>query len=639
MAEEIKKTKADKVLKAYNHSRDSFAQSIEDSEKAMRYVNNDSWNAADKANATKHNKPVLKYNIIIPILSTLQGNEQLFKRRARFKPQTMDGVEVCDIMQGRWNALNDEQNIEEQLQVVFMDALITKMGGYIERKFKVNEQGYLDFHYQVANNMRVFIDPETKSHDTMLKTCKWIVKEGWETLEYIQEKYAIDETKTKSEDKIKWWEKITTIFKRISDSQYSSANSTGYDKENDTYKILEMQERVSRRMYKVFDEDSGEYFDIEPKEFSKLRESMPSLAKVREYYEDKIHATSVIPYFENVIVMDEDLPLPAANYDIFPCFSYNFNIQVSESTSLVDLLIDIQDDVNKGKSQARDYVTQILSGGIFVDKREKETIKRLKQKGNQPNQVYELNNPANIPQMLPPGQIPPDVLMNTENSVQYAQRVSLVNEAMRGGSEKSGESGVLFQKKVERAAAAINPYFKNLSSLRKALAQDFVDNFSFVYAEEDRVVNIKDDKNGLFVENVLNLNMAGKILHDVSNVSLFVELDEGNDNITTKEENFEKMLAMVNVIGQVNPQFVDIRTLVANAPIQGKEEMLAYIDNQIQSQAESGQKQQQIDDTRQLLENMKLERGMVTDSEKMQIEREKNKNSLNNSKQNKKKEK
>ena len=78
---------------------------------------------------------------------------------------------------------------------------------------------------------------------------------------------------------------------------------------------------------------------------------------------------------------------------------------------------------------------------------------------------------------MPPGTIPPDIMLNSENSFNYAQRVSLISEAMKGETARSGESGVLFQQKVERAAAAINPYFKNLSRLRKSLAEDFVDHF------------------------------------------------------------------------------------------------------------------------------------------------------------------
>ena len=281
--------------------------------------------------------------------------------------------------------------------------------------------------------------------------------------------------------------------------------------------------------------------------------------------------------------------------------------------------MDVQDDVNKGKSQVRDYVTQILSGGIFISRQEKDVIKQLQQRGNMPNQVYPLKDPINKPHTMPPGQIPPDIMLNTENSVQYAQRISLVNEAMKGESGRSGESGVLFQKKVERAAAAINPYYKNLSNLRKTIAKDFVDNFAYVYSEYDRVIKVKGE-GGMFRDEYLNLAWNGQILNNVNNASVFVELDEGDDNVTAKEENFEKMLALINIISQVNPQFVDVKTLIEIAPIKGVDKMIEYIDNTIQQQSEMGDQTRQLDETKQLLENAKIERGMINDEEKLRLE-------------------
>ena len=132
---------AEKVIDCYDYSKEAFTKSIEYSEKAMRYVNNESWSDTDVSNATKYKKPTLKYNILIPILSTLQGNEQLNKKRAKIKPTDLNAVEVSDIIQGRWNALNDEQDIEEKIQIAFMDALITIMGVWIQRDFKLTDEG------------------------------------------------------------------------------------------------------------------------------------------------------------------------------------------------------------------------------------------------------------------------------------------------------------------------------------------------------------------------------------------------------------------------------------------------------------------------------------------------------------------
>ena len=548
---------ADKVLKAFKFARDSFTDARKESERAVRYLNNDTWTADEKNNATKYKKPTLKYNIITPIISTLVGNEQLNRRRARFKPSTTESVDISDTIQGRWNALNDEQDIEDKLQIAFIDALTTKLGGWMQRSFIINNDGYLEFDYDVVNNFRIYMDPETRANDYRLNHCRWLIKEGWEPLDVIAEKYSIDPKDQQKERTLYWWNQLSTNIRRFTDKTYSE-NLENYDKENDRYRILEMQERQTVKMVSAY--DGVEYFVMEKSKFNNAKSENPALSVMREFDKDRIHVTTIIPYFQNLIALDEDAKDPTGKFDVFPIWSYNYNVQVSEQTSLVDLLLDIQDDVNKSKSQIRDYVTQIISGGIFIDKREKETIKELKAKGNQPNQVYELNNPAIMPQKMSPQTLPPDIMTNAENSVQYAQRVSLISEAMKGETARSGESGVLFEAKVQRAAAAINPYFKNLSRIRKALAEDFLDNFSFVYSEQDRVVRTKQEN--LFSEVVLNLNYAGRVLNDVSNPSVYVELDEGEDNITNVEDNFNKMLALTNVIGQINPALIDIRTLV-----------------------------------------------------------------------------
>ena len=609
---------ADKVLKAWKFSRDSFENSREESEKAVRYLNNDTWTSDQKTDAEKHKKPLLKYNIITPIISTLVGNEQLHRKKARFKPTTVNTVRTADIVQQRWNALIDEQDIEDKLQIAFIDALTTKLGGWIQRSWEMGADGYLEFKYEVLNNFRVYIDPETRANDYDLKHCRWLIKEGWETLDVISEKYSLDPYDLKVERSRSWWTSLSQTIRRMTDKTYSS-NLENYDKVNDRYRILEMQERVTMKMVQLF--DGVDYFVIPRDEYGKIRKENPSIMKLKEFNSDKIHVTTIIPYFKNVTVKDEDIEQPTDSFDVFPVWSYSYNVQVNEQTSLVDLLLDIQDDVNKAKSQVRDYVTQILSGGIFIDKREKETIKVLKEKGNQPNMVYELNNPAIMPQKMPPSALPPDIMLNAENSVNFAQRVSLISEAMKGETARSGESGVLFEQKVQRAAAAINPYFKNLSRLRKVLAKDFVDNFSFVYAESDRIIRVKEEN--VFNEIIVNLQSAGQVFNDVRNPSLYVELDEGEDNVTNIEDNFNKMLALSNMIGQINPALVDIRTLVENAPIPGSDKFVEYIDQTMQMQSESARQQEDLDKTQKVLENVKTERGMMTDEEKLRIEAKK----------------
>ena len=59
---------------------------------------------------------------------------------------------------------------------------------------------------------------------------------------------------------------------------------------------------------------------------------------------------------------------------------------------------------------------------------------------------------------------------------------------------------------------------------------------------------------------------------------------------------------------------------MAQAPIPGADKMVEFIRKMQQSQAESAQEQGDIERTKALLENVKTERGIMTDEEKMRMD-------------------
>ncbi|MDD5061942.1 MAG: hypothetical protein PHC43_01310 [Candidatus Marinimicrobia bacterium] len=605
---------AQKVLQAYNNSRDAFTSIISDSENAMRYVLNRPYTSAQLSYADEHDKPALKYNILIPILNVMIGNEQLARRRALFKPLSPQQSDLTQIIQGRWNAIVDENEVENKIAIAFMDSLIAPVGGWIERRFAMNDEGYLDFNYEVANNLRIFPDSEMNAADYELDKCRYIVKEGWDTLDNIIARYEVDSS-IRREKKIGWFNQLRTYIRRYTENYYSSGSSP--DVENDRYKILEMLERVSQRMYRAYDPLEKQYLILSPEKFRKEKSRNPDLQYLTDFYQRGIHITTVIPHFDNMVVQDEDSPAKSANFGLFHCNSYSLNVQVSENTSLIDLLTDIQDDINSSMSQKRDYITQIAAAATVVYGREPEVVKELKKKGNSANLVLNPMNYASKIERLNPGSISPELILTPDQSIQFSDRISMQNHAMRGEAGRSGESGYLFQKKVERAAAAINPYFKNVSILRKLIAKDFVDNLSYVYSEVNRPVRIKtSERDKSFDYAIFNLEFGAQILNNVQNASIMVELDEGDNNITAHEENFEKILALANLISQVNPRLVDVRFIVENATIANVDRWLQYIDQQTQNISLETQDAQDMSQTRELLEQMKTLRGMQLEGDK-----------------------
>ena len=391
-----------------------------------------------------------------------------------------------------------------------------------------------------------------------------------------------------------------------------------------------MQERQFTKMIRVFT-GSG-YVVMTPEEFVEAKANDDSLEKVLEFSDTVIWKTVIVPYFDYIKVLDEVVKQKVANFDVFPLMSFSFNMQASEQTALIDLLLDIQDDINKGKSQQRDFVTQRLGGGEFIDKKDTDLKEQLDEHGNEPGKTFTVRNLAsNVPIRRGPQEIPSDTLNNAADSLGYAKEISNVNEAFVGGPGKSGESGKLFEAKFARASAAVNPYFKQVSKLRKALAKDFIDNFGFVYSEDNRIINTKPSlADDALSEQILNLTMFGsaEVLNNVRNASLHVELDEGEDNKTNREDNFNNMLALTNVIGQINPGLVDILTLVESAPIEAAKKMADYIKQQLESQAEDAEQQAQIEKTKKQLENLAIQRGIITDQGKLDNERAKTEQSV-----------
>lgn len=609
MAAKISKV-ADGVIKVYEHVLKSFHDATEKAEENMRYVINQPYTKIEIEEAAAANKPLLKYNILIPALLAIVGNEQLYKRKAIFKARDKQTAEVVELLQARWEAIIDEQNLEEKIQTALFDALISQRGGWIQVDIKMNDEGYRDYTYEVGNNLRVFPDPEFLATDFMMDRCRYLVKEGWYAAEDVIEDYDLREKAydmIKRELEVSWFEKLQREVRRFYNKEYSQRISNIYNKDNDLVLVIELQKKVNTLVYRCHNGE-GLYSEHTPEEYKEKLKEDPSLKIIDSAKKQVMRRTTIVPYFDNVVALDEDVDQPFCTFDMFNVFSYAFNIPVTEIPSLIEIIKDMQDDINKGKSQARDYITQILGGGFFMDSREEEAIKIMQEDAGKANLIVPLKNMQIKPERFAPGTIPSEVFINPDNSLAFADRITLINSAMRGETERSGESGRLFEQKVTRSITAINPYFKNTSNMRYALAVHFADTVGDTYSDIDRPIVVKQG-DGKLGNAIINLEILGKVLNDVRNPSLYVELDEGEQNTIIKEENFEKLLAIYNLIIQANPQVAArlVMVLVEQAPIKNVDKFIAVIEEELQKQSAGSEEAAALDKAKLLLENRQIE--------------------------------
>ena len=104
---------------------------------------------------------------------------------------------------------------------------------------------------------------------------------------------------------------------------------------------------------------------------------------------------------------------------------------------------------------------------------------------------------------------------------------------------------------------------------------------------------------------------------------MYVEIDQGQDSVSVQEDAFEKWLALANVIAGINPAFVDVKGLVEKAPIPDVDTWIAHIEKVLQEEGVESERAKNLMEVKQTLENIKIERDMEIDSEKVKIEMKK----------------
>jgi hypothetical protein len=133
---------------------------------------------------------------------------------------------------------------------------------------------------------------------------------------------------------------------------------------------------------------------------------------------------------------------------------------------------------------------------------------------------------------------------------------------------------------------------------------------------------MKDEK-GFYSQMIINLVMGAQRLLDVNNASIAVELDQGENNITSLEENFNKTLALVNTVLAINPAMAEpmVIPMLETAPIKNADKFVDAIMDSKEAQSEVAQMQAELDKATQLLENQETRFGMQTDQQKLDLER------------------
>lgn len=566
MSETNKDSVITKVINLRNESIDGWKQARLQSETVAKYLQHIHYSDAELKDAIKFSKPALRYNLLVAKLQTLRGNEANYRKDTQIVAQYDTQANVIKVLNDNYTAIKENENLEAKLSVVFADAICYPLAGWLKRAIVLDELGYPTFSYRIQDNFGVHPDPEFREFD--LSDCQWIVHDEWMTIEQIKSKYRVTVG-----DKQDWWNAVVGKLDAIS---LSKSEDTEY-KKGDRYLVCELQERVYLDGFVVSIDNSEEYEILSEAETKKLKLNH-KIDLIKPAQLTRIHYTTVIPFSDDIVLLDKDYPYPTSRFSLFACFCYNINMRKSEQTSAMYISCDIQDRINKGMNQQVDYVTQMLGSPWHVPSYERTAIETLKTRGHLPGTVVEYTSANNFAHREYPAQVPAGILQTVEVDVSFLDSITHINPAMEGRSEKSGEANALYENKLNQSMTSINPYFEVLALYREILCNDYVELAPFVYSDDFTILPVKNEGSGLNYT-MVNAEIDGITYNEIRTAKARASLDDGAKTKSALDTAFQENMAFANILLNSGAKFQDIPwdVIIRHSNMRDKEEFAKYL--------------------------------------------------------------
>ena len=574
------------IVGLYEKMEEAYKDSFDRSERNTNYVLNQQWDKSQIAKLNRLSKAYLTYNILIPSLNTLTGNEQLSSRKIVFKSSNPKDDAMVDIMNQRYEMLCNDQDMKRLEMEAYVNAFIYNHGGHIEYEIKTDKYGDTELYFGSGDPFNIMYEPNSQKYD--LSDCRYLIKYKWASLEEIEELYGKIEG-AHEEDKNSIWRQITDFVSGTT----MSKNAKYYDKQNNKYLIMEFQKKeyvdTSVCIY------NGSYISLTKEELNILKEKGEQFNVIRTSTATRIRKQIIVPYFKDVVLYDAIVPY-LTSFNIIPFHSFGWRANIQERISLIELLIDAQDDINKAKSQHADMRKNLSAKLTQIQSRDESVYNQYVSQQGEPEIVLKVNKIDESIKVQPlQSAIDPNIFATVDSSKQLAQEISQITPAMQGRSEKSGESNAIYQNKVAVGSASINQYYDNIARSRRMIAKVFVELFPIVYGDEDRIISLMDEY-GNVDKTILNFKQNGEIFNNVNDIDDVI-IAESSSTLTNREETFNKMFMILQQLGAANPLISAhlVPELFKLIDLPNKEELVNKLNSMLAQQDSSNQEAQTLD--------------------------------------------
>ena len=537
---EIKNAIVEKIMTLREASIDGWSEAISKAKLVQDFIRHEPYSDKQKKEASEMAKPLLRYNVIVAKLLSLEGQELVNRRKTIFVPRYPSSDDLIKIISDHWDYLNNREQLSSKLIRAMTDGLCYPTLGWIRRSIGFDDYGYLTFHWNNVDTFAVHPDPSFKELD--LSDCGYVVVDDWMTKAQINNmlrakvftdnevKYAYQQVQARSKDSLAYVYGKQTLI------------------DGDKHLVCQHEERE----YVTVDICSvdGEILSLTTSEADELEKQGKKVEYIKSTGSERIKVTTILPSHD-LVLEDTKYNYDSKRFSLFACSSYDWMMEKRRQPSLMYILTDVQDAISKAKSQQVDYMIQQLVEDYHVPMIEKQAIEDLETQRGKPHRIIRYSN-INNRAVRSTGSQNATALQSIQNdiymSLDFMSQISNISPAMEGRGGKSGESGTLFQAKLDRSLTTTNPYFEIKAKANLLIAKDYLELLKDVFFEDTRIMEKSfDPKTNLSFE-VVNLKLGEVTYNDVRKAKVEAILDEGENTEVRLEQTFRENLAMVQTL-------------------------------------------------------------------------------------------
>lgn len=609
-----------------------FQEMLQNYKRVAGYI----YSAADLAKLNLEERPKFVYNLLLPIILQLSGNFINNQSRVEAIPRTPGDFKMSLIMTDMLDYVHYTANdLMREMAMAFTCAIIGRVGWVAQDwSYTRDPEGMLDIvswdPFRVMNELGF-----TRRN---MKDCNFIVNRGWYSPEEIKNMYAMndDDLWEEIDEKAKLYlgtstqrnNKLVTYIERTFGPYLNAykGDEQGYDEvtvlldgmlyNNGNYfdggaglfKVIEFHERRQEKIWTIYDPYTGRKFDITSaidasKDGKKYDQEKLTIIKekllqrgiepvVNREIINQIFQTAVCPAF-NLKLYEAPYAVQNGNFKLTPIFCFDFGMDSMDWKSYVDHMIDPVSSFNLEMNTLQTYLMKTSHGNLWAEEgafgEHEDSI--LENKIGDIKYVkagYWEKWKKDVPPTLPVG-----LLQMSQLKKELVKEVTGVRDNALGTRESSGESGKVFNARVQQSDVLQTHIQDGTISQMKMIGENTKDNLIH-YLEPGRVIRItQDETNPYWLEiygdaiKKLFLDKETGELRDDQTEYISGNFKAGKYDIMiskapfgeqAKEREFAEMSVLTEVAVKIGrPDLVNFQYLVEQSRLRKKEEWIQFI--------------------------------------------------------------